>query len=1024
MSKLYETVERIINAEPMEEAENLLYGIDGIPINTKEHYQRIISMFLKKKEIVIQKHGNRLVFDLNNINDLYNIVFLAEYIKDKDLLYKSSQIEIERLEFEIKELEEERKNLELQHQFPGANHQTISRERDIKKRIIKEKESEIAEIKKVCSSFYKYEWVNLENSDKIKSNTEINELLQTVKQAVNIVHKVRSSLAHGLPSENIGKEIYFDDENFNVSIPIDYIDGYNKGRINANYEDKVILEKTNSIVSPILEELGYNLSKVESFFYNVDPDILSTLLDLFDNDVLKIYELQADIFHGKTENIIFWVKYYNYDIDKINQLGIDMFNVKMDYLRLLMNHLEDVKQIENFAFHYIEDPKSEYLIRYLIENHKVMEINIDKLPNYFLNNPIDTKMILEYLKKRSEHPNVNALKLPSFFFNNYDNIEYYLSDYIDLENYINEKNIKIDTTKLPKVMIQNKEEARELIDYMLVNSDFDVTKLPAVVWEKFNDFMRLIRDFKEKNYYVDINGFFEKEEEKLSDFIIKTDIFLRNKLGINLNYSYIYPFLDSKALAIYMDWLLSNSVIYSDQYTKSKDNNYMMYYEKLIREMEKDEDIDPEDITKVKQIYKNMQQFKIMLKERDSDLYLPSDERLNDLYTQNEGDIVKICEALRLMKDYEIDEYDLPNLDKLGLLLEGDNWYTNPECYYNYNIYIWRLDILKEKLERINIKHIGTVLSIVNSYPDEMEEQIQVLKNNGINPREAFSELLLGLEAKNSQFVTDILLHCKKYKVSRVPLSILFMDREIFNILSEEFKIPLSKWPEKVTNPNIKWTNIEQLTNYYGISFEKLDELPIELLLCDDFNLVENALKTYNSNVAKSIFGIKNPKIISLLIYMNRVFSQYKVENAPDVDLFNLQDGFDIHNFFQTTLEDTIDYRNNITAVSMNPDLYYDQFGQYKYQNFEVSVVNHILHKMRNSSEHYRIKPVRDNEGNLVEDKVYLYDEDNLGRNNFNIVLSIVDALKITRMVEKALNLDLDKEIEIKDEEKEPVKAK
>ena len=79
MSKLYDIVEKVINTESMIEAEQILYGKDGIVINSSEYYKNIISNFIQKKEIIIKKEKGdngktHLVFDLNNCNDLWNIL--------------------------------------------------------------------------------------------------------------------------------------------------------------------------------------------------------------------------------------------------------------------------------------------------------------------------------------------------------------------------------------------------------------------------------------------------------------------------------------------------------------------------------------------------------------------------------------------------------------------------------------------------------------------------------------------------------------------------------------------------------------------------------------------------------------------------------------------------------------------------------------------------------------------------------------------------------------------------------------
>ena len=59
-----------------------------------------------------------------------------------------------------------------------------------------------------------------------------------------------------------------------------------------------------------------------------------------------------------------------------------------------------------------------------------------------------------------------------------------------------------------------------------------------------------------------------------------------------------------------------------------------------------------------------------------------------------------------------------------------------------------------------------------------------------------------------------------------------------------------------------------------------------------------------------------------------------------------------------------------------------------------------ILNKFRNACAHFRFKLVKDKEGNIVEDKIYIYDEDNNGINNFNLIIDLNEFVKIVREVE------------------------
>ena len=86
---LYSLVNSIVNSQNENEANKLLIGSNILLLNNREYYNTIISNFTQKKETIIKKENGKLVFDLNNTNDIWNIIFISEYIKENDFLYKT-----------------------------------------------------------------------------------------------------------------------------------------------------------------------------------------------------------------------------------------------------------------------------------------------------------------------------------------------------------------------------------------------------------------------------------------------------------------------------------------------------------------------------------------------------------------------------------------------------------------------------------------------------------------------------------------------------------------------------------------------------------------------------------------------------------------------------------------------------------------------------------------------------------------------------------------------------------------------
>ena len=196
-----------------------------------------------------------------------------------------------------------------------------------------------------------------------------------------------------------------------------------------------------------------------------------------------------------------------------------------------------------------------------------------------------------------------------------------------------------------------------------------------------------------------------------------------------------------------------------------------------------------------------------------------------------------------------------------------------------------------------------------------------------------------------------------------------------------------SSWFEILCNiPDKVWKAIDCLNfNNFLLLLKKLDyqanmldKFPIEFFTCDAILLTE-MLKNYDYSLSRSIFGVNNPKIISLMVYMNSVFSRLDVEKLPGENDSSIN--------YQLLLDDEIDY-----------------FSSLQSNNFGV-----ILRKIRNSTCHFRVS-TKDKEGKPLEyNKIRLYDESfENGKviENFELILLMEDALNITRKIEEMINLN------------------
>lgn len=283
MSKLYDIIEKVINAKDMDKAEELLYGREGIQINSREYYEKIIANFVKKKDYILPKINDNIIFDLDeNIKDIWDIIFISQYIQEQwNKQRKEIKKEIEKIKQNLKKETNQTKKIEL-----------INKRDKLLESVNKINEyfQDIEKIKELNK-------INLETSKNI-NNVKYQKELYELKKAIRIIQKIRNSFEHRDERINIDKIIKIDNENnrFKISIPSEYLEGFAKGRIIIKEEDKYIIKGVNDIVYPLLEELRFDPKKLENFFYNVNPKNLSTILEYCNNNIQLLYQLSSELF--------------------------------------------------------------------------------------------------------------------------------------------------------------------------------------------------------------------------------------------------------------------------------------------------------------------------------------------------------------------------------------------------------------------------------------------------------------------------------------------------------------------------------------------------------------------------------------------------------------------------------------------------------------------------------------------------------------------------------------------------------
>ena len=287
MHSLYEIVNATVHSDSMDVAKEILFGFDEFSTNIDEYYKRIISSFVKKKDIIINQVNGKLIFDLENINDLWSIIFISTYIKREfERIDLKSKEQIDELQREYEALQQrartERINLGKELKNVGKQKSLLEKKRE--------------ELLKCINGFFNLD--SFPYSIEFEQNISMKEeTLKMIKESIKAIHILRNILEHGNVQNDSDIVIY--NYGIQISIPATYLDGFNKGKIIAREKDRIIVEKTNKIIYPILEKFNYDIKLIENFFYNLDPSYLSYLLKLCDYKTENLYRLPYELYYRK-----------------------------------------------------------------------------------------------------------------------------------------------------------------------------------------------------------------------------------------------------------------------------------------------------------------------------------------------------------------------------------------------------------------------------------------------------------------------------------------------------------------------------------------------------------------------------------------------------------------------------------------------------------------------------------------------------------------------------------------------------
>lgn len=227
-----------------------------------------------------------------------------------------------------------------------------------------------------------------------------------------------------------------------------------------------------------------------------------------------------------------------------------------------------------------------------------------------------------------------------------------------------------------------------------------------------------------------------------------------------------------------------------------------------------------------------------------------------------------------------------------------------------------------------------------------------------------------------------------------------FRESKKTKILIDKYGVDIiNALPEFVFLDNNNLDCIDNVVQLVSGDIKKLKELPSEFFRCHDKEILDRLYNNYNRVITQSIFNTKNPKIIALIIYAKDILSQwdYSVINSnknlriklsninfKELNLSELE-----HYIELDTIQNKLDgnkkfpidnkYCNMLNGIINNAK---EQVIATKRSEFESNIRdkiglylnNEIIRPLRNAESHFRFVDVYDNDGQIISDKVRVFD--------------------------------------------------
>lgn len=535
-----------------------------------------------------------------------------------------------------------------------------------------------------------------------------------------------------------------------------------------------------------------------------------------------------------------------------------------------------------------------------------------EIPNFFYRiHPSILKRILEKV-----NGDMNILReLPEDFF-------YIAYDRKKLEKIIKVTKGEVEKLKTFPYFIYKKEVKKERIKVILSLSNgniFKLKKVPYCIFTEECSFERLLFLLKKVNYDIEKLQYFPKilicekycSEEELEYLLEKSNNIVEKLENVSysllkcdnekVEYLYKKEKEDFEKITKWQNFIFNkNCTIERIEYLLSKINDI-----NNLKEMPDflfNEEFKEQTIEKIFNINKEKSAY--LLKEI---IYLATDTNIENIEYLLEKSEYNLERIIGLPCTIFSDDCDIKRIEYLIQKFGGkvEDLQKIPHIFYHKKFKQERLEYLfkitnsdKSKLEEIpeaflyddcseeriekilnmidnDYKKLSHIYAYITDYPDSFEIEDKRLEYI-INKLNKNVEILSYEEAPYNIFFSNF---CSEERIEYI-LSILNKNLENLN------KIPDIMFLEECTKERIN-----NILNKINGNLDKLKKMPNELFTCND-DIFEELYNTHEMNMIKSIFGIGDEKLITLMVYMNAVFSNYQeeIENKPvDISKINIE---------------------------------------------------------------------------------------------------------------------------------------